>query len=176
MKIVMFKNDIEIRPAKNDDKLILRNLMQLYLYEFSAYDQEDVNQSGLYEYKYLDRYWIEPNRHPFIIRVKGQLGGFVLISRHADPIYDEPRWSVAEFFIMKKYRRKGIGTHVAVHIFDMFMGKWQVAQIENNLSAQSFWREVIGEYTRGAYEEVAVKNDRFQGTILYFDNTPSEDS
>jgi predicted acetyltransferase len=172
----MPKNDVDICSAEYGDKHILHNLMQLYLYEFSAYDQADVNQSGLYDYKHLDRYWAESNRHPFIIRVKGQLAGFVLISRYADPIYDEPRWSASEFFIMKKYRRKGIGTHVAVYIFDMFQGKWQVAQIENNLPAQSFWREVIGEYTHGVYKEIAVKNDRFQGTILYFDNALSEDS
>lgn len=170
----MLKNDIDIHPAENGDKLILRNLMQLYLHEFSAYDQADVNRSGLYEYKHLDRYWIEPNRRPFIIRVKGQLAGFVLISKYADPIYSEQRWSVAEFFVLKKYRRKKVGTQVAVQIFDMFRGKWQVAQIENNLPAQSFWRVVIGEYTRGAYEEIVVKKESFQGIILFFDNAPSE--
>lgn len=169
-------NDLEIRSAEYSDKLILRNMMQLYLYEFSTYDQTEVNQSGVYDYKHLDHYWTETNRRPFIIRVKGQLAGFVLISRYADPVYNEQRWSVAEFFIMKKYRRKGIGTHVALHIFDMFRGKWQVAQIENNLPAQSFWREVIGEYTRGAYKAVAVKNDHFEGIILYFDNALSENS
>lgn len=165
----------EISSALPHEKPILQNLMELYLHDLSEYDQADVNQVGQYEYSYLDLYWTEANRHPFIIRVGDKLAGFVLINCHADPIYKEFRWSVAEFFIMRKYRRIGIGSLVANHIFDMFPGKWQIAQIEGNLPAQKFWRKVISGITNGKYEEFSVKDDQFEGIIQLFDNSLQED-
>jgi len=55
----------------------------------------------LYDYKYLDHYWTEEGRQPFVIRVDGKLAGFVLIrmmgtNEHSQSI------PVAEFFVMKK--------------------------------------------------------------------------
>jgi hypothetical protein len=61
--------DIEIQQAFLEDKTILRNLLELYVYDFSEFDQSDVDVHGLYGYERLDHYWTEPERHPFIIRV-----------------------------------------------------------------------------------------------------------
>lgn len=53
---------------------------------------------------FLDHYWTEAGRHPYFIRVDGTLAGFVLIREIAMAYY-----SVAEFFVMKKYRNQGVG-------------------------------------------------------------------
>jgi predicted acetyltransferase len=53
--------------------------MQLYLYDFSEMCGDDCDERGLFEYEYLPRYWIEPERHPFLIRVDGKLAGFALV-------------------------------------------------------------------------------------------------
>ena len=60
-------------------------------------------------------------------------------------------FSIAEFFILKKYRRTGIGKGVAKQIFDLHKGDWEVYQRENNLPARSFWIKVIDEYTQGQF-------------------------
>lgn len=165
----------EITPASLHEKSILRNLLELYQHDLSEYDQADINQTGQFEYSYLDLYWVEADRHPFIIRVEDKIAGFVLVNRHPDPVLQEQRWSIAEFFIMRKYRRKGIGTQVAQHIFDMYQGKWQVSQIEGNLPARKFWRRVLSSYTQGDCKEIPVSEDEFQGIVIYFDNTLPED-
>lgn len=67
------------------------------------------------------------------------------------------------------------GTQVALSIFEMFRGKWQVAQIESNLPARKFWQQVINGYTHGKYEEVPARDDDFQGMIIFFDNSLPED-
>lgn len=166
-------NGLKISLAQYHDKSVLRNLMQLYLYDFSEFDQAEVDHFGLYGYKYLDHYWTDPNRYPFLFWVEDQLAGFALISRYPDPVYGQERWAVAEFFILKKFRRQRIGTRVAARIFDMFPGKWQVSVMQDNLPARTFWREVIAAHVVGAYEEVAVEDDGFRGIILFFDNTPA---
>ena len=79
---------------------------------------------------------------------------------------DADTHSIAEFFILRKYRRQGIGQIVAHRIFDMFPGKWRVAQEERNFPAQAFWRKVVSRYTNGQFRE--MQDDNWKGLVLEF--------
>ncbi|MDR2602278.1 MAG: hypothetical protein LBC53_07495 [Spirochaetaceae bacterium] len=46
--------NIEIELVKKEEKEILKNLLEKYSYEFSQWENNDVNDIGLYEYNYLD--------------------------------------------------------------------------------------------------------------------------
>jgi predicted acetyltransferase len=144
--------DIELRSVVCEDGSVLRNLLQPYLHDFSEIDGAEVNEHGLYEYEheYADLYWSEPGRHGFIVRADGKLAGFVLVR---EGLGDEPHY-IAEFFVMRKYRRQGVGRIVAHRVFGMFPGRWRIEQAPANTAAQAFWRRVIGEYTGGRFEEV----------------------
>jgi len=159
--------NIEVQQASLEDKTILRNLMELYAYDSSEFDQCDVDAHGLFGYNYLDHYWTEPGRYPFLVRVEGRLAGLVLV-RTLDESENALTHSMAEFFILRKYRHQGIGQVVAQQIFDMFPGQWSVAEVENNRPAQSFWRKVISEYTRGNFQEVWSNNDEWKGPVQTF--------
>ncbi|MGC4107344.1 MAG: GNAT family N-acetyltransferase [Thermomicrobiales bacterium] len=143
--------DIDIVPAELHDKPVIANLMQLYLYDFSEATGWTVNAHGIYDYRYLDHYWTEDGRFPFVIRVDGKLAGFAFI--RTIETGDGPEHHLAEFFVMRAFRRSGVGTTVACQIFDRFPGRWEVAQIEQNVDAQRFWRRVIDRYTSGSYAE-----------------------
>ena len=71
--------NVDIRKASIEEKFILRNLEELCRHDYSEFNGEDVSDYGLFGYKYLDHYWTEPNRHPFIVRVSGKLVGFALV-------------------------------------------------------------------------------------------------
>jgi predicted acetyltransferase len=108
---------------------------------------------------YHDHYWIDTDRHPYLIRVDGKLAVFVLI--RLETLKDgRRRTNMSEFFIMRKYRRQGIGRAVASHMFDLYPGNCEVAQLLCNHAAIAFWRKVIGDYTGGQFEE-ATWEDRF---------------
>ena len=77
--------------------------VEKYDYEFSQYDQRDVNHLGLYGYDYLDYYWTEADRWAFFIKVDQKLAGFVMINTYRE-VEVESRYSMAEFFVMHKYR------------------------------------------------------------------------
>ena len=156
---------IALQRVEFHQKSTLRNLIELYKYDFSEFDPEDVNESGLYEYKYLDHYWTEDGRYPFFIRVDGALAGFVLV-RKLDDIDELPVYCMAEFFVMKKYRHQGVGEKAATEIFNQFQGAWRVAQIEANAPAQHFWRKIIGRYTNNDYREIRVED--WDGPIQTF--------
>lgn len=119
-------------------KDVIKNLMQFYMYDFSEYFKLDVEEDGLFTaYKNLDDYWKEAhNRFPYIIIKDEKYVGFVLVRfiEVTERIY----FSIAEFFIMRKYRREKIGSSVAKQIFNLHKGEWEVFQKESNKPAQLF--------------------------------------
>ncbi len=162
---------MQVKEASIQQKPILERLMQLYLYDFSEIHPGDVNQDGIFEYTYLDSFWSEPDRFPFLIYVDDKLAGFVLAAEYSYLQVTRETRCIAEFFVMRKYRRQGVGKKAAFQTFDMFPGKWEVGQIRANVAAQGFWRSVIGEYTSGQFTETDLDNERWQGPILSFDNS-----
>ncbi|KKI93500.1 acetyltransferase [Bacillus sp. SA1-12] len=158
---------IQIENASVGQKTVLRRLLEFYKYDFSEYDPEDVNEYGEYGYKYLDHYWTEPERFPFLIKVNEKFAGFALVRKIThETLHKEYYFSMAEFFIMKKFRKEGIGKHTAFYLFDLFPGNWEVAEIEENVPAQTFWRKVISEYTKDNYKEIQRIN--WKGPIQIF--------
>lgn len=122
--------------ASDGDKAVLRRLVELYLYDFSEFNDADVDQDGEFGYRYLDRYWTEEDRSAFLLRVDGHWAGFALVRRGTPFV-------MAEFFVMRKYRRRGVGRQAATELFKRFRGPWQVRQLPTNPAATSFWRAVI---------------------------------
>lgn len=76
-------HDIQVREAAADEKPILRQLLELCEYDFSEFEGTDAGPHGFYGSRYLDHYWTEAGRHPYLIRVDGNLAGFMLVNRHA---------------------------------------------------------------------------------------------
>lgn len=61
--------------------------------QFEDDSDNDVNEYGLFDYKYLDYYWTEGGRFPFFIMESGKLTGFVLVRKIADG--ESPKFSVS---------------------------------------------------------------------------------
>ena len=141
--------NIEVVPAEKSQKSVLRQLMELYNYDFSEYTNEDVDEHGFYGYSYLDHYWTEETRKAFFIKVDGNLAGFVLVGMFCKYTDNEKANSIQEFFIMRKYRKMNVGKFVAKYIFDLFKGEWEVRVLHANTPALPFWRKVVNEYTDG---------------------------
>jgi predicted acetyltransferase len=144
--------DIVIELVKKEEKEILRNLLEKYNYEFSQYDNRDVNEIGLYGYDYLDNYWTEENRFPFFIKKNNKLAGFVMINDYPE-IKMETNYTMSEFFILYKYRRIGIGKYAVKYILNKYKGKWQLKYHPKNKASKNFWIKIIDEYTKGNYRK-----------------------
>ena len=152
-------------------KQVLHHLLQLYLYEFTEYCPDDVNDEGVFEYKYFDAYWEEPDRTPFFVRVNGTLAGFVLVNTHTYSYPEGEAHAIAEFFVMKQYRRKGVGKAAAFAVFDLFPGKWEVFETNTNVPAQQFWKSVISAYTADDYAVTMLDRAPWYGQVQTFDTT-----
>jgi predicted acetyltransferase len=164
---------VALVEATDDNKTIFENLMQLYQYDSSEYNGEDCNSHGRYLYTHLDHYWkgdgrdVE-GRRAFLITVGGKLAGFVLIIGFELLPGTSTDHSVAELFIMRKWRRRGIGRQVMLEIFRRYPGRWQITQERGNLKAQAFWRSVVAEATGGKFVEIDSRPPEWDGPVQTF--------
>jgi predicted acetyltransferase len=126
----------EVVLAGDGDRTVARRLLQLYHYDFSEFDGSDVDQHGEYLHRYFDEYWLDDDRTALLIRVDDAFAGLAFI------FTGEPH-DMAEFFVMRKYRRHGVGTHAAAAIFERYSGNWTIRQQLTNPAATAFWRTAI---------------------------------
>ena len=148
--------------ASIEYKTVIQNLMQFYIYDFSEYLKYDVEENGFFSpYPNLDEYWEkDTNKFPYLIKESDKYVGFVLVKIMNSNARNY--FSIAEFFILKKYRLKGIGKAVAFGIFNLHKGGWEVFQKESNKPAQIFWNKVISSYTKGQFKEYTADGKRIQ--------------
>ena len=143
-------------------------MIELYRHDFSEFDGCDLNELGKYGYRYLDHYWTEEDRHPFILYVDGKVAGFVLVNTIGNT--RESDYFIGEFCVLRKYRGKGIGKKVAFAIFDRFPGVWEVATHIKNTPAIAFWQKVIEDYSEGSYKMYSNGIGQWEGPIWVFRN------
>jgi predicted acetyltransferase len=142
--------NITLESASEDKRTLLERLLQLYAYDFSEYFKDEISESGSYGYDRLLRYyWNTDNPDPFIIRVNGNIAGFVMVKKKE---FRKTNYnSIAEFFILKMYRGLGVGTKVSQMVFKRFPGRWYVDVIRASKPACLFWEKVISDVARGNY-------------------------
>lgn len=78
-------------------------------------------------------------------------------------------YSMAEFFIDRKWRRHGIGQAAVRLILDRFAGRWEILEYLRNPGAVDFWRRIVSAYTGGRYQERVANGEVLQ----YFDSGPA---
>ncbi len=150
---------VEVLAAAAEQQPILANLLQLYAHDFSEFYDVQVGADGKFCYESLPLYWKEPGRHPFLVWVDGKLAGFVLVKRGSEISRDTNVWDMVEFFILRGYRRRGIGAHVAHEVWRRFPGSWEVRVLQSNISAQQFWARAISGFCGEAMHPRCVEKD-----------------
>lgn len=162
---------VELEPCAAERRSALEAMFQLYIHDFSAYwagmDRGELREDGRFEaYPGLDRYWTEPQRSAWFIRVDGHLAGFALLS--ASSHSGEPAdHDMAEFFVVRKHRRGGVGLAAARQLISPRKGLWEIAVARANVGALGFWRRVAAEIAAGGdVDEQWLDDARWNGAIL----------
>lgn len=160
-----------MEAAGPDDRARLAALFELYSYDFSELLDLDVGDDGRFAVPALDRYWTEADRHPFLIRVDARLAGFALVHERSRLTDRGGVRDMAEFFVVRRYRRRGVGVQAASLLFDRFRGPWEVRQRPENRDATAFWRRAIARYTGGRFDEAQWNDALWRGPVQRFDST-----
>jgi len=135
-----------------ESDVLLRNLAEHYCYDMSEWFDVDTAADGRYSYD-TGSVWME-GYDAYLARVDDSLAGFALIGSAAEWLGDVSTRDVHEFFIMRKFRRRGIGRGMATFLWNEHPGEWLVRVLDANAPAVTFWRGGISSYSAGLYGEV----------------------
>lgn len=149
---------IELVRVKQEEKETLFRLLQYSLFEESLTDLGEMNDDALFDYPWFDAYFIEPQREAYFIREEGprKLLGFAMVRGCEDD-----RHAIAEFMVIPKYRRLGVGAQAARACLALHDGLWEVKPSYGSEGAKLFWQAVVSQINADA-EWI---DDRFELTI-----------
>ena len=77
-------------------------------------------------------------------------------------------YDMTEFFIARRYRKRGLGTTVAKRIWQRFPGAWEIRVIESNQPARAFWRSAVERFAGAGVQEDYVTLDGKQWNVFSF--------
>jgi len=140
-----------LKPITAANMDIYLSLAQLYEEEFAPITGATKDASGLFplstpiDETHIGYYYCVDNREI----------GFAVINTGQNP-YD-----VCEFFVLKDYRKQGIGEELAVKVFNLHRVNWSVKQLYNAKKANSFWIKVISKYTGDNFSQHLFEDDKW---------------
>ncbi len=157
---------VEVVPACLEDEPLLANLLSLYAHDVSEFFDVRIGTDGRFGYPSLPLYWREEGRHPFLLKVDGDVAGFVLVARGSRVSGDANVWDMAEFFVLRGNRKRGIGAAAAREVWRRFAGRWEVRVLATNHPALAFWRAAAASFAR--VEETEIELDGLTRRVFTF--------
>lgn len=158
--------NITIRKAAPHEHQQLKDICAEYIYE--QYPGRKVNIQPMFDL--MDRYFTEPDRHPYFIYAGDTLAGFALVNSHCILESRTPHYGFGEFYIRPDYRRHGAGSSAAIQLFDQHRGYWELREIAGNETGTAFWRRILTEYANGNFTELELNDERWKGSVQLFSN------
>jgi predicted acetyltransferase len=165
----MFEKTLWVERAGAEVDAILRNLYEHYVHDMSEWMGLEVRADGSFGYD-TTSLW-QGDHAVFLARVGNRLAGFGVVGSAEKWLGDARVRDVKDFFVLRRYRRQGVGDALAAHLWNAFPGPWLVRVFAGNAPALSFWRRVVGRYTDGCYQEQAVTDEGRDWIRLRFDST-----
>jgi predicted acetyltransferase len=147
---------ITIKPAALKDKPIIAALLQPYLEELYRFPDEHPDQkdnNDIYQYPYLDAYWQEEERFPYLFYSGNDVAGFALVRKVGD------HWEMAEIYVKPLFRRQGLAQKCVEDIFLKHPGKWEIGFNRHNTASRNLWKKLGDQLSNGTISEGRFDND-----------------
>lgn len=161
---------LRLIEANEENRPLFERLLQLYLHDVSEFSNAEPHDDGLYCYRDCDDFWSDENKFPFLFMLRGKPAGIILIKSEALNS-GATQYEFCDLFVLKCYRRLGIGEEIARMVFGQYQGRWQIRVVEQNDVARSFWRQVMRRYTFRRYRELRADAD---GGVLFEFDSPTD--
>ena len=138
---------VTVDLARPEERGLIEGLFQFYAYDFSEFARDGLelgfDADGRIPVElHLERYWSEADRWPLIIRVGPRVAGFALINTASHRGGSVER-NMAEFFVARRFRRRGVATQALHAILRTYPGAWEIAVAAANSGALKFWPAAI---------------------------------
>lgn len=137
---------MKIKINRADSSEIVMNLFQYYIYDMSEYTGFSPNSDGTFTVDEsivnLNMYWTCQDHYPYLIIVDDEIAGFSLVRKYP---FDNDYFDIGQFFVLRKFKNKGIGRKAFELSIREHPGKWITRVLPNNIGAYRFWDKVISE-------------------------------
>lgn len=134
--------NISLEPIARDRESTLRNLLELYAHDFSEHVPLPIKASGRFEVALNEVWWTREDHFAYFIQLGAELAGFALV-RAGSRVTDAPEvMDVAEFFVLRGVRARGVGRAAAHALFRAFSRPWEIRVRRTNGAALQFWSRV----------------------------------
>lgn len=157
---------ISVRDARGSeaDRLWIEGIYREYLDDLAPLNTgifPVLGEVGHREPDQVARWFADPAVFPLVIAQASALVGFALVARSSPAAAPASRASyrMAEFFVTRANRGRGVGRGAVQLILDRFAGRWEIVEYLRNPGAVRFWRRVVASYTQGRFEERIVNGE-----------------
>jgi predicted acetyltransferase len=147
----MSPSNLLISKIGLESRVVLRNLFEHYLHDMAEWLEFDTNADGSYSYD-TSLVW-EKGYDAYLAKVGDSIAGFALVGSATEWLGGIGAHDVHEFFVIRRFRRSGIGQRMATLLWNERPGEWLVRVFEANPPAVPFWRTAISSYSCGSYKE-----------------------
>ena len=152
---------IQLKPVRPDDRTLLWNINQKYLYEMTNFYDDPMDEEGNYRYGHFDEYFSDPKRQAYFIYNDESLIGFAMLCPYSY-IEQNPDYTMAEFTIFPAFRKRHFALDAANLILTRHPGRWEIKYNEKNTAAKRLWNKAAAPYN----PEMVHFND--EETVLVF--------
>ena len=152
-------NDFHITRVDRSADHVLRNLFEHYLHDMAQWFEFDTEIDGRYAYS-TGEVW-DKGYDVYFAYTAAMPIGFALVGSAETWTNNAAMRDMDEFFVMRRYRRHGVGAAFANYLWDQYPGDWLVRVLQGNLPAMPFWRGIIATRTANEFhEEARISNQR----------------
>jgi adenosylhomocysteine nucleosidase len=141
------ETDVSLELIHRDRASVLHNLFELYVHDFSEQLPLQIQSSGRFELTPGEVWWTRDDHFPYLILSQGELAGFALVRRGSRVTSASDVMDVAEFFVLRGARGKGLGTRAAHALFRQFPQTWELRVRRTNPGALQFWVRAAESWT-----------------------------
>lgn len=161
--------EVQLVQIKREERHILENLFCYYVYDMSEYMKWNPDKDGTfggYDVSKFDPYWERNDHTPYFIMVNNELAGFVLIRHYPG---DLSLYDVAQFFVLRKFKGRGVGKDVLKQLINTFPGQWQIRVLLENSGALSFWKSAVSNIVGENYRLSKAKDVDLLMFFIHFE-------
>jgi predicted acetyltransferase len=133
---------VTLVPIGQAQSHVLASLLELYVHDFSEHVAVELKPNGRFDLPLDERWWTSADHFPFLVEHAGSLAGFALVRRGSRVTAALDVMDMAEFFVVRGARRRGVGQAAARALFARFAGPWEIRVRRSNPAARQFWSQV----------------------------------
>lgn len=164
----MLPANFKVSRVDRSSDAVLANLFQHYLYDMAEWFALDTQTDGRYAYS-TDTIW-DRGLDVFFAYAGDLPIGFGIVGSAQSWIGEADRRDLHEFFVVRRYRRNGVGQALANDVWDRYPGPWLVRVFQGNLPALPFWRRVVAAYSGTRHREEVRTIDGRSWSYFRFDS------